>query len=419
MKNTNALDGLKIVIAPQSLKGSLDAVAVGAAIAEGARRAAPGAEIAVFPLADGGEGLTRALIGATGGRLITAEVTGPLGERIQAEWGILGPHRADQDGQVGGPVAVIEMAAAAGLPLVSPERRDPTRTTTRGVGDLILRALDAGCDEIILGLGGSATNDGGAGMAQALGARLLDANGDDLEPGGAALAQIDRIITTNLDPRLARARITAACDVRNPLCGPEGASAIYGPQKGATPAQVVELDAALARYATIIQRDLGRSVAETPGAGAAGGLGAGLLAFTPARLTPGARLVMDTLGLAEALRGAALLITAEGRLDEQTAYGKVVGAVAEMARAAGARVVALAGSIALDSAALDALGVDAALPLADGPLTLAESMRDARRLLTTATERALGLIILGASLTRRNPTSLAEDTPDAPNGPSD
>ena len=410
MANENGLGGLKIVIAPQALKGSLDSVAVGAAIAEGARRVVPGADIAIIPLADGGEGLTQALLGATDGRSRTAEVTGPLGERIQAVWGILGPRRlAVNDGEAGGRVAVIEMAAAAGLPLVPLERRDPLRTTTRGVGELILRALDAGCDEILLGLGGSATNDGGAGMAQALGVRLLDANGADLEPGGAALARLDRINVEGLDPRLALLRITAACDVRNPLCGPEGASAVYGPQKGATPAQVNELDTALARYAAIIQRDLGRAVAETPGAGAAGGLGAGLLAFTPARLTPGAQLVMETLGMAEALRGAALVITAEGRLDEQTAYGKVVGAVAEAARAAGARVVVLAGAVALDSAALAALGVDVAVPLADGPLTLAESMRDARRLLAGATERSLGLILLGASLARRDPPE--GDTP--------
>ncbi len=419
----NALDGMKVLIAPQALKGSLDAIAVGAAIAEGVHRAAPGAAITVIPLADGGEGLTRALVGATGGRLLAAEVTGPQGKRLHAEWGILGPrHIANKDdadvadvAEARGPVAVIEMAAAAGLPLVPMERRDPARTTTRGVGELILQALDAGCDEIILGLGGSATNDGGAGMAQALGVRLLDANGEELEPGGAALARLDRISITDLDPRLARTRITAACDVRNPLCGPTGAAAVYGPQKGATPAQVAELDAALARYAAIIQRDLGRSVAETPGAGAAGGLGGGLLAFTPARLTPGARLVMDTLGVTEALRGTALVITAEGRLDEQTAYGKVVGAVAEAARAVGARVVALAGAVALDGAALDALGVDVAVPLADGPLTLEESMRDARRLLSAAAERTLSLIRLGASLARKEALP-EEDPPDAPAG---
>jgi glycerate 2-kinase len=405
---------LSILIAPQALKGSLSAPEVGAAIAEGVRRVTTGAALSVIPLSDGGEGLTRALVEATGGRSLLAEVTGPLGARVQAEWGTLGARKAAGEDQA--PVAVIEMAAAAGLPLVPPERRDPTRATTRGVGELMLRALDAGCGEIILGLGGSATNDGGAGMAQALGARLLDGNGDDLEPGGAALARLDRIRVEGLDPRLARTRITVACDVSNPLCGPEGASAIYGPQKGATPVQVAELDAALARYATVIQRDLGRSVAESPGAGAAGGLGAGLLAFTNARLTPGARLVMDTLGVTERLRGVGLVITAEGRLDEQTAYGKVVGAVAQAAQAAGALVVALAGSVALDGAGLAALGVDVAVPLADGPLTLEESMRDARRLLTAATERALGLILLGASLSQRDQEPAGMDAPDGAAG---
>lgn len=408
------LDGLSVLIAPQALKGSLTAPEVGAAIAEGTRRAAPGAALSVIPLSDGGEGLTRALVEATGGRSLAAEVTGPLGERVQAEWGTLGARNAA--GKQQPPIAVIEMAAVAGLPLIPQERRDPTRATTRGVGELILQALDAGCGEIILGLGGSATNDGGAGMAQALGARLLDVDGADLEPGGAALARLDRISVEGLDPRLARTRITVACDVSNPLCGPEGASAVYGPQKGATPAQVAELDAALARYASIIQRDLGRAVAESPGAGAAGGLGAGLLAFTNARLTPGARLVMDTLGVAEMLREAALVITAEGRLDDQTAYGKVVGAVAREAQAAGARVVALAGSVALDGAGLAALGVDVAMPLADGPLTLEESMRDARRLLAAAAERALGLILLGASLARRDQEPAGMDSPDGSAG---
>lgn len=396
----NALDGLRLVIAPQSLKGSLDATEVGAAIAAGVRRVAPAARVTVIPMSDGGEGLTQALVKATGGQSLTATVTGPLGEPVLAEWGLLGARRySDQSGDAAArPVAVLEMAAAAGLPLISPGRLDPAVTTTRGVGELIIKALDAGCGEIILGLGGSATNDGGAGLAQALGVRLVDAGGAGLPPGGAALARLDRVITEGLDPRVAATRFTVACDVNNPLCGPEGASAVYGPQKGASPRLVAELDAALARYASVIERDVGRAVAQTPGAGAAGGLGAGLLAFTPARLVPGALLVMETLDVKGALRDAALLITAEGRLDEQTAYGKVVGAVAEAAHEAGVRVIALAGAVALDSEALARLGVDVALPLADGPLTLEQSMRDARRLLTDASARALDLITLGASL---------------------
>jgi glycerate kinase len=272
------------------------------------------------------------------------------------------------------------------------------RATTRGVGELLLHALDAGCRSVILGLGGSATNDGGAGMAQALGARLLDADGRELPPGGAALARLAHIDTTRLDARLAETHIRVACDVTNPLTGPQGASAVYGPQKGADAAMVAALDAALAHYAAVIQRDLGRAVAAKPGAGAAGGLGAGLLAFTHAELTPGAPLILATLRFAATVAGAALVIVAEGRLDEQTAYGKVSGAVAQAAQAAGARVLALAGALALDDAALARLGIDAALPLVPGPLSLEASMAQAPALLAEATRRALRLMRLGASL---------------------
>jgi len=382
---------MKIVVAPQALKGSLDAPAVGAIITEALARALPEAHGTVVPVADGGEGTTRALVSATGGRLLTATVTGPLGAPTQATWGLLG-------GPTPTPVAVIEMAAAAGLPLLRPDELDPLRATTRGVGELLLAALDLGCRDIILGIGGSATNDGGAGMAQALGARLLDADGHDLPSGGAALARLTHIDTSRLDPRLAETRLRVACDVSNPLCGPLGASAVYGPQKGADPAMVAALDAALAHYAEVIRSDLGRDIANAPGAGAAGGLGAGLLAFTRAELTPGAPLVLETLRFAETLRGAALVIVAEGRLDEQTAYGKIIAAIAQAAHAAGAPVLALAGAIALDDDALQRLGVDAALPLAAGPLSLEESMIQARELLTAATVRAVRLMRLGAAL---------------------
>jgi glycerate kinase len=390
---------MKIVVAPQALKGSLDAPEVGAVIAAALAEALPAAQITVAPVADGGEGTTRALVAATSGRLLTTPVSGPLGAPTQATWGLLGAvEPSPPDAAVAAPVAVIEMAAAAGLPLVPPHQRDPSRTTTRGVGELVLAALDAGCRQIILGLGGSATNDGGAGMAQALGARLLDAAGHDLPPGGSALERLDRIDPTGLDPRLAQTSIRVACDVTNPLCGPLGASAVYGPQKGTDAAMVARLDAALAHFAAIIQRDLGRDVANVPGAGAAGGLGAGLLAFTPAELIPGAPLVLEAIHFAQIVAGAALVIVAEGRLDEQTAYGKGAAAVAQMAQAAGAHVVALAGEVALDDAALTALGIDAALPLASGPLSLDESMAQARPLLARATRRALRLMRVGASL---------------------
>jgi glycerate 2-kinase len=379
-----------IVVAPQSLKGSLDAPEVGEAIAAGIRRVWPDADIRVVPVADGGEGTVRALVASTGGTLQQATVSGPLGEPVDAEYGILGGNRSG--------TAVIEMAAASGLPLVPPEKRDPRRTTTRGTGELMQAALDAGAKRLLIGIGGSATNDGGAGMAQALGARLLDAQGAEIHAGGAALAQVVRIDISGLDPRLWDTEIRVASDVTNPLCGLEGASAIYGPQKGATPAMIAELDAALAHYGEVLRRDLGADVANVPGAGAAGGLGAGLLAFAHAQLVPGAQLVLETLDVANILNGARLVFTAEGQLDRQTAYGKAVGAVAMAARKSGARVVALAGSITADDAALSALGIDAALSITSGPISLEESMAHTSRLLSDAAARATRLIALGQEM---------------------
>jgi glycerate 2-kinase len=389
---SSAIEGsrMKIILAPQALKGSLDAAAVGAAMAEGLRIALPDAEIAIIPVADGGEGTVRALVAATNGQLRHTQVTGPLGEPVKAEWGLLETEAAAPDEKT----AVIEMAAAAGLPLVPQERRDPRFTTTRGVGELLRAALDAGCTRILIGIGGSATNDGGAGMAQALGARLLDADGNDLPPGGAALARLARIDVSDMDVRLAQMVVRVACDVTNPLTGTEGASAMYGPQKGATPEMVTELDTALAHYADILQRDLGADVTNIPGAGAAGGLGAGLLAFVHAKLVPGARLVFEALRFDERITGADLIFTAEGRLDAQTVYGKAVGAVAAAGQRQGVPVVALAGAVAMDDAALRALGLSAALPLADSPLTLEESMARAADLTRDATLRALRLILL-------------------------
>jgi glycerate kinase len=390
---------MKIVVAPQALKGSLDAPAVGAAIATGLRRALPhgdDAEIVVLPIADGGEGTVAALVAATGGALRQAWVTGPLGEPVAARFGLLGA-RAGADG----PTAIIEMAAASGLPLVPEARRDPRVTTTYGTGELLLAALAAGARHLLIGIGGSATNDGGAGMAQALGVRLLDAAGRELERGGAALARLARIDATGLDPHLKDVDVTVLSDVDNPLCGPRGASAVYGPQKGATPAMVAELDAALAHYAEVLRRDLGADVADLPGAGAAGGLGAGLLAFLGARLRPGAPAVLEAIGLAGQLAGAALVFTAEGRVDEQTVMGKSVGAVADLARQRSVPVIVLAGGLGEGYAGLYARGVHAVVPLADGPRTLAESMAHAAELVAGAAERALRLVLVGAALARR------------------
>jgi glycerate kinase len=370
---------MRILIAPQSLKGSLTAAEAGQAIASGIRAVYPNAEIDIVPIADGGEGTVQALVDATGGAIVRQRVTGPLGEPVDAFFGMLGD----------GSTAAIEMAAAAGLPLVPPEQRDPRITTTYGVGELILAALDRGSRHFIIGIGGSATNDGGAGMAQALGASLLTAEGTEIARGGAALTTLSHISLANLDPRLRECTVDVACDVNNPLCGPRGASAVYGPQKGATPEIVAQLDAALAHYAEILKRDLEADVKDIPGAGAAGGLGAGLIAFLNATLRPGAQIVMEAVKLEEHVRTADLVITAEGQIDGQTAYGKSVGAVAEMAKKYSLPVLALAGSLGDNYQTVYDLGVDAVMVLPSGPMTLAYAMEHAAQLISDATERAL------------------------------
>ncbi len=378
---------MRIIIAPQSLKGSLTADEAGHAIAHGVQAVYPDAEIAIVPIADGGEGTVQALVDATGGTLIQRTVTGPLGEPVVAFFGILGDSHT----------AAIEMAASSGLPLVPPERRNPRITTTYGVGELIHAALEYGCRHFIIGIGGSATNDGGAGMAQALGAKLTTDAGNEIERGGSALSTLAHITTDSMDARLHECTFAVACDVTNPLCGPEGASAVYGPQKGATPEMVAELDAALAHYAQIIEQDLHISVKDLPGAGAAGGLGAGLIAFLHAELRPGAQIVLEAVHLDEQLRTADLVITAEGQLDEQTAYGKSVGAVASMAKRYALPVLALAGSLGKHYRAVYDLGVDAVVALPPGPLTLEYAMEHAAELTSDATERALRLFKTGRS----------------------
>ncbi len=377
---------MRIVIAPQSLKGSLTAAEAGLAIAQGARAVYPQAEIAIVPVADGGEGTVQALVDATGGKIVQQTVTGPLGEPVTAFYGILGDGRT----------AAIEMAACAGLPLVPPEQRDPRITTTYGVGELILAALEQGSRHFIIGIGGSATNDGGAGMAQALGASLTNSRGMAIARGGAALGTLQHISTDTMDTRLLGCTFEVACDVNNPLTGPTGASAVYGPQKGATPAMVIELDNALAHYAAVIERDLGLSVRDIPGAGAAGGLGAGLMAFLHATLRPGAQIVLEAVNLEEQLSLADLVITAEGQIDSQTAYGKSVGAVSALAKRYRLPVLALAGSLGHNYQAVYDLGVDAVAVLPSKPMTLAYAMEHASQLAADATERALRLLQAGS-----------------------
>jgi len=356
----------------------------------GITRACPDCETILLPMADGGEGTVDALVYSTGGRTLTTEVTGPLGDRVAASWGILG------DGTTG----VVEMAAASGLALVHPDKMDPLAATTFGTGELVLAALDAGCRHLIIGIGGSATNDGGAGMAQALGARLTDQDGQALEPGGAALARLVRIDTSGMDSRLADCTVTVASDVTNPLCGEQGASWIYGPQKGATEEMCRRLDQALANYAAVITRDLGIDVAGIPGAGAAGGLGAGLLAFLGATIVPGIDIISEAVGLPGHLAKADLVFTGEGRLDEQTLFGKTVAGVAARAKSAGVPVIVIAGEVLHDLAELHRHGVAAALSIAPGPVSLEELQQAAAELIAAAAEEAMRLLLTGATLRR-------------------
>ncbi|MFB3881991.1 MAG: glycerate kinase [Armatimonadota bacterium] len=379
---------MNIIVAPDSFKGSLTAMEAADAIVQGVRDVAPDAEIVSVPLADGGEGTMEALVRATEGRIAGATVTGPMGEAVEAHYGVLG------DDVTG----VVEMAEAAGLSLVPAEKRDPRVATTFGVGELMLAALDAGCTQLIVGLGGSATNDGGAGMAQALGARLLGPDGKELRRGGGALAELARIDVSRLDPRIPRTTIYAASDVTNPLCGPNGASAIYGPQKGADAQAVAELDKALWHYGGVIAEQLGVEVREMAGAGAAGGLGAGLIAFAGAKVRSGASLVLELLHFEEALEAADLVLTGEGRIDGQIEFGKAISGVALLAEKHGVPVVALTGCLAEDDEKLAKRGVAAVMPITAGPISEQEAMDRAGELLQAAAERVMRLMLVGRRL---------------------
>ncbi|MFJ1302616.1 glycerate kinase [Pseudomonadota bacterium AL_CKDN230030165-1A_HGKHYDSX7] len=357
---------MKIVIAPDSFKESLSAEAAARAIARGVQAACPAAQTVCIPMADGGEGTVAAVLAATGGKLRHSPAHNALGESITAHWGHL------DDG-----TAIIEMAAAAGLDQIPEARRDALAADTHGVGELLRAALDAGARRLILGLGGSATTDGGTGMLRALGARFLDADGKALAPGGAALAHLDSIDLSGLDARLAEVQIEVACDVDNPLCGPQGAAHVFGPQKGANTAQVEQLDAALTRLADVARRTLDHDARDHPGAGAAGGLGFAARAFLGARFRPGVELVAELNELDGAIEGAALVFTGEGRMDAQTLRGKTPAGVARVAQARGVPVVALAGSLGAGYQELHAHGITAAFSLAPGPVTLADALAHA------------------------------------------
>lgn len=382
---------LRVVVAPDSYKESLSAAEAAAAMARGVRAAAPDAEVACIPMADGGEGSLDAVLAATGGERRLATVQDANGRPCEAAWGWLGEG-----------TAFIEMAEAAGLERIPAAQRRPLRAGTYGVGQLILQALDAGARRIVLGLGGSATTDGGAGLFQALGAHLLDAEGAELPPGGGALHRLASMDILRLDPRLAKVRFEIAVDVDNPLCGERGAAAIFGPQKGATPTDVDLLDKALAHFAAVCHEKAGRDESRTPGTGAAGGLGFVIKSFFQAEFRPGVELIAGLAGLDEALRGAHLVFTGEGRMDRQTLLGKTPAGVARHGRQHGAAVIALAGSLGEGYEALYEVGVTAAFSVVPGPMTLAQACEDAAHLLSERARDCMLLWLAGRAATGAN-----------------
>ena len=375
---------MKIVIAPDSFKECLSATDVATAIETGMRRVLPSAEFIKVPVADGGEGTLQALVDGTAGRFYSRTVTGPLGKPVEARFGVLGDDKT----------AVIEMAEASGLERILPHLRNPLLTTTYGTGELIREALSLGVSRIIVAIGGSATNDGGAGMMAALGVRFLNNKGEELPAGGAALADLATIDCSTMDARLANVHITAACDVNNPLTGANGASTVFGPQKGATPTMVVQLEKALKNYATVIRQCLDVDIEHMAGAGAAGGLGAALLTFMEADLKPGINMVLEAVRLKARIEGADLLITGEGCLDSQTVHGKTPVGVARIAKAEGMPVIALAGSVGKGSEVVYEHGIDAIFPVVHGAVSLSEALKMGRENLERTAENIARLFLL-------------------------
>lgn len=378
---------MKIVIAPDSYKESLSATQVAQAIEKGFREIFPDAHYVSVPVADGGEGTVEAMIAATQGAMHSARVTGPLGEPVAACWGRSGD----------GATAFIEMAAASGLALVAPELRNPLITTSRGTGELILQALDNGASNIIIGIGGSATNDGGAGMVQALGARLMDANGKEIGHGGGSLISLNHIDLSGLDPRLQACTIRVACDVTNPLTGESGASRIFGPQKGATEAMIVELDRSLEHFADVIKKDLHIDVKHVPGSGAAGGMGAALMAFLGAELRSGIEIVTQALNLEEHIHDCTLVVTGEGRIDSQSIHGKVPVGVAQVAKKYHKPVIGIAGSLTSDVGVVHQYGIDAVFSVLTTIGTLEEAFRGAFDNIYRASRNIAATLAVGMS----------------------
>lgn len=380
---------MKIVIAPDSYKESLSAVEVAQAIEKGFREIFPDAEYISVPVADGGEGTVDAMIGATQGSKMTATVTGPLGEPVTACWGMSGD----------GKTAFIEMAEASGLALVPVDKRNPLVTTSRGTGELILRALDNGARNIIIGIGGSATNDGGAGMVQALGAKLVDATGKEISPGGGSLLSLNSIDISGMDKRLESCVINVACDVTNPLIGDNGASRIFGPQKGADEATIVELDRNLAHFADVIKKHLRIDVKNAPGAGAAGGMGAALMAFLGGDLRSGIEIVTEALNLEEHIHDCSLVVTGEGRMDSQSIRGKVPVGVAAVAKKYRKPVIGIAGALTSDVAVVHQYGIDAVFSVLNSIGTLEDAFKNAFENIYRASRDIAATVAIGMRIT--------------------
>lgn len=375
---------MKVVIAIDSLKGSLSSMEAGMAIKDGILAAKPDADVIVKPLADGGEGTTDALIEGMNGERIDLTVTGPMHTPVDAYYGYLKDTNT----------AVMEMASAAGITLVPDSEKNPLLATSYGVGEMINDAIQRGCRNFIIGIGGSVTNDGGIGMLKALGVRFLDENGEDAGEGGQALAKIARIDVSGMNPLLKECHIQVACDVNNPLCGENGSTYVYGPQKGVTEDMKKTLDEAMAHFARVTSETLENDYMNTPGAGAAGGLGYAFLAYTGAALTPGIELILDAVGLEEELSGADVVVTGEGRLDFQTAMGKAPVGVARLAKKYNAKVIAFAGSVTKEATACNKEGIDAFFPILRGVCTLAEAMDPvaARNNMTATVEQVFRLL---------------------------
>ena len=376
---------MRIVVAPNAFKGSMNAVQAAEAMKKGILAVVPQADVTCVPVADGGDGLTEVMLAGLSGTRVEARVAGPRMEPLSAPFCMV-PSRK---------LAVVEMAKASGLALLPKARHDPTRTTTYGTGELMRAAMDNGARRIIVGIGGSATCDGGIGMAAALGYRFLDATGTPVDPVGGCLGAIASIDRRNVDSRLDGISVSVACDVTNPLIGDNGASVVYSPQKGATPEQVARLDAGLANLARVIRRDLGVAIADMPGAGAAGGLGGGLHAFVGAELKPGIDLVIDVVKLKDAIAGADLVLTAEGRIDGQTRFNKAPAGVARTAKAAGVPCIAICGGIGDGIESLRDIGIDAVFSICSGPQSLAAAIGDADGLLARQTEQVVRTFLAG------------------------